>query len=328
MDRPEVAGTPTGSIDDSRPMPLSAAALATLLCCIWGLGQVAVKVANGGISPIFHAGLRSVGATVLLLAWIALRGIPVFRRDGTLPAGLLAGVLFGAEFICMYIGMNLTQVARATLLIYCAPFAVALLAHWLVPNDRLTPTRVLGLAAAFGGVVAAFADRIAVPDAAGLVGDLLCVLAALFWGGTTIVIKTTRLRSALPEKNLLYQLGTSVPMLMGVALLVDEPGIFAPTPIVWLALAYTTIVIAGSSYLAWFWLVARYRATTLHAFTFLTPIAGVGFAHLLLGEPVTPGMLAALVLIASGIVLVNREPKRPAAQVPAASGAAAPGMHD
>src|SRR5690606_18608165 len=91
------AGPALGAIDDARPMPVSAAALATLLCCRGGLAQVAVKLANEGISPIFHAGLRSIGATVLLLAWIGLRGIPVFRRDGTLPAGIAAGALFGAE---------------------------------------------------------------------------------------------------------------------------------------------------------------------------------------------------------------------------------------
>lgn len=297
-------------------MPLSAAALACTLCCVWGLGQVAIKVANAGISPIFHAGLRSIGATVLLLTWIGWRRLPVFERDGTLPAGLLAGVLFGAEFICMYIGMNLTQVARATLMVYCAPFIVAALAHWLVPNDRLTPTRALGLVAAFAGVLASFADRIAVPDAAGLAGDLLCLLAAFFWGATTIVIKTTRLRTALPEKNLLYQLGVSAIMLMLASALIGEAGLFAPSALVWAALAYTTIIIAGTSYLAWFWLVARYRATTLHAFTFLTPIAGVGFAHLLLGEPITPSLGLGLVLIAGGILLVNREPRR---QTPAAS---------
>lgn len=311
-----MAGTNSGAttamaapIDDARPMPVSAAALATFLCCLWGLSQVAVKLANAGISPIFHAGLRSIGATLLLLAWIWLRGTPVFRRDGTLPAGFAVGVLFGAEFICIYIGMNFTDVARATLLIYCAPFFVAGLAHWLVPNDRLTPAKSIGLVAAFAGVVAAFAERVAAPDATGLLGDLLCVVGAFLWGATTVVIKTTRLRNALPEKNLLYQLGVSAVMLMAASALVGEPGVFAPTPLVWVSLAYTTIVVAGSSYLAWFWLVSRYRATTLHAFTFITPIAGVLFAHLLLGEPITPGVGIGLALIAAGIVLVNREPK-------------------
>src|SRR5690606_10132334 len=304
------AASPVAStIDDARPMPVSAAALATLLCCLWGLAQVAVKLANAGISPIFHAGLRSIGATVLLLAWVWLRGIPVFRRDGTLPAGIAAGALFGSEFICIYIGMNFTEVARATLMIYCAPFIVAGLAHWLVPNDRLTPAKSIGLLAAFAGVVAAFADRVVAPDAAGLVGDLLCVLGAFFWGATTIVIRPPRLGAARPEKNLLYQRGVSAVMLLAAAGLVGEAGLFAPSPVVWISLAYTTIVIAGSSYLAWFWLVSRYRAATLHAFTFLTPIAGVGFAHLLLDEPITPGLGIGLVLIAAGIVLVNREPR-------------------
>ncbi len=102
-------------------------------------------------------------------------------------------------------------------------------------------------------------------------------------------------------------------MLVGASMLVGEPGLFAPTPLVWVSLAYTTIVIAGSSYLAWFWLVSRYRATTLHAFTFITPIAGVVFAHLLLDEPITSGLGIGLALIAAGIVLVNREPARKAA---------------
>src|SRR5690606_36848423 len=217
------------------------------------------------------------------------------------------------------------EVARATLMIYCAPFFVAALAHWLVPNDRLTPARSIGLVAAFAGVVAAFGDRVAAPDAAGLVGDLLCMLGAFFWGATTIVIKTTRLRGALPEKNLLYQLGVSAVMLVAASMLVGEPGLFAPSPLVWTALAYTTIVVAGSSYLAWFSLVSRYRATTLHAFTFLTPVAGVFFAHLLLGEPITPGLGIGIVLIAADIVLVNREPKGKAGKRGAAAAANAGG---
>lgn len=297
---------PSDPVTQARPFPASAAVLQVALCALWGLGQIATKIANGGISPLFHAGLRSLGAALLVLAWVAWRRLPLWQRDGTLGAGLGIGVLFGLEFMCLYVGLNHTGAARATLMLYAAPFVVALGAHWLVPGDRLSPARLAGLVAAFAGLAVAFQDRLQAPDARGLLGDALCLGAAAFWGATTLLVKTTPLRRALPEKTLLYQLAVSAVVLLAGAAVLDEPGLFAPTPRIWALLAFQVVAIASVSYLAWFWLVSRYRATTLHAFTFLTPLFGVAFAHLLLGEPITPALVAALVLIATGIVLVSR----------------------
>lgn len=287
-------------------IPPAAAALAVLLCALWGVGQVAMKQTTLGISPILAAGIRSLGAAALLLAWIAWRRIPVFRRDGTALHGALVGALFAIEFVLLFTGLSMTQAVRGSLLFCSAPFFVGLASHVFVPDDRLTPTRFAGLAAAFAGLAVAFYDRLAWPDAHGLVGDFLCLAAAFFWGITTVYIKATPLRRALPEKNLLYQLGWSALLLLVASPLAGEPGVFAPTPAVWAWLAYSTLIVAGASYLAWFWLVSRYRATTLHAFTFLTPAFGVLSAYGILGEPLTPAIGAALVLIAAGIVLVNR----------------------
>ena len=62
------------------------------------------------------------------------------------------------------------------------------------------------------------------------------------------------------------------------------------------------------SYLAWFWLLTRYPASHLHAYTFWTPLFGLAAGWLLLGEPVTPALLLAMACVAVGIYLVNREP--------------------
>jgi len=293
-------------MNDSRTIPPSAAALQVLLCMIWGLGQVATKVGNTGISPIWQAALRSIGATLLLVAWIAWRRIPLGDRAGTLAPGVVAGVLFGLEFVFLFVGLAYTTAVRAVLLLYSAPFFVALGAHFFVPNDRLTRNKLVGLAAAFAGLLLAFGDRLAAPDARALVGDLLCLGAAFMWGATTIVIKTTALRRAPPEATLLYQLAVSAPLMVALSYAFGEPGVFAATPLVWAALAFQTVVIAWASYTAWFWLVARYRATTLHAFTFLTPLFGVLAGAALLGEPVGPALIGSLLLIAAGILLVNR----------------------
>jgi drug/metabolite transporter (DMT)-like permease len=286
-------------------LPASAAALLVLLCATWGLGQVAVKIGLEGISPLVQAGLRSAVAVPLLLLWCRLRGIPVFLRDGSLPAGLLSGALFAAEFWAIYEALALTTAARSTVLVFTAPFWAVLGAHLLVPGDRLTARKLAGLGLAFAGLLVAFGDRLGAPADAMLAGDLLALLGGMLWGATIVVMKATRLTRIAAERTLLYQIGTAG-LLLPLGLALGEPGVFAPTPLVWGALAFQGVVVAFASYAAWFWLVAKHKASALAPFLFLTPVFAVLAGALLLGEPVTPPLVGALVLIGAGIWVVNR----------------------
>ncbi len=294
-------GTPDG-------LDRTAAILLVLLCACWGLNQVAVKVANAGISPSLQAGLRSIGGSVLVLLWAHARGIRLEWRDGTLAYGLAAGLLFSIEFFLIYAGLALTTAARGVLFLYTSPFVVALGAHFLLPGDRLTRTKLAGLVAAFGGLLVAFADGLRLPGWRELAGDLMCLAAAVIWGATTILIKRSPLARSRPEMILLYQLGVSALALPLFSFLLGEPGLVALDGLVLLSLAYQIVIVAFASYVAWFWLVTRYPASQLAAFSFLTPVFGVAFGGLLLHEPVSPALMAALLLIGAGIHLVNRRP--------------------
>jgi drug/metabolite transporter (DMT)-like permease len=289
---------------DTRAMVLQVA-----LCALWALGQIAIKSVSDQISPLFHAGIRSLGATCVLLLWMNWRGIKVWQNDGTLGLGILVGVLFGLEFLFLFQGFMLTTAARGTLMLYTSSFFVAIGSHFFIPNQRLSLRRVLGLVCAFFGVALAFSDKLLL-GASGMTdtirGDALCLIAAVFWGATTVIIKATKLRSVEPERNILYQLAVSAVVLLVGAMLMTEKGITQPTPYLWGVLAFGIFIIASASYLAWFWLISNYDATTLHAFTFLTPLFGIFLSAMLLGEVITPALGAATVLVAAGIYLVNR----------------------
>src|SRR5919108_460671 len=140
------------AISHVRPLDRRALLLVVLLCLCWGLYQVSVKIAGAGVPPLMQAGLRSLGSALLVLAWCRLRNVPLFDRDGTLGAGLLTGILFALEFAFIYLGIARTDVARGVLLIYLSPFVVAIGAHFLVPGDRLSAVKLVGLVAAFGGL--------------------------------------------------------------------------------------------------------------------------------------------------------------------------------
>jgi drug/metabolite transporter (DMT)-like permease len=299
-------------LSDPRRSTLDAPALALLLgCCVlWGLNQVATKIALADIPPLTQAALRSAGAALLLAAWARGRGIALVQRDGTLAGGLLAGALFAAEFACIFVGLQYTAASRMVVFIYLAPFVVALGMPFIVRSERLAPLQWLGLALAFGGVAWAFAEGFA-PDSAPAsaqqwIGDALGLAAALLWGGTTLAIRATRLAAAAPEKTLAYQLVVSALLLGVAALALGEAWPRRVGALAAGALAFQIVVVTFASYLAWFWLVRHYPATRISAFTLLTPVSGLAAGVALLGEPLTARLGMALAAVVLGLMLVNR----------------------
>jgi drug/metabolite transporter (DMT)-like permease len=293
-----------------RRAALDASAVAIVVTCtaLWGVNQVAAKVALADIPPLMQAGARSLGAAALLAAWARLRGIPVWNRDGTLGWGLLVGLLFAAEFACIFLGLQYTSASRMAVFIYLAPFVVALGMPLISPAERLDRWQVLGLVAAFSGVVWAFADGFNAPSAGPRqwLGDALGLCAALLWGLTTLALRAGRLSNAVAEKSLLYQLLVSGLALGAAAAVVGERWPAAPGWVSLGSLAFQTVVVTFASYLAWFWLLRHYAATRLSAFTLLTPVFGLLAGVLILGEPVTARLLVALAAVSSGIALVNK----------------------
>lgn len=291
---------------DSVRKPLDAAGIAImlLLCLIWGLSAVSTKVANEGISPVTQAAIRSAVAAVLLFGWTRLRGIALFGRDGTLLPGVIAGLLFGGEFVFMFIGLQWTDAARMVVFVYLMPCFTAVGLAWFVPGERMNARQWTGVFVAFGGLALAFADAFTSARST-LAGDLFGLIGGMLWAATTVVIRTSKLSSVSAAKTLFYQLAVSAAMLAVLALAFREPGVTDLTPRVMLSMAYQCVVIAFVSFLAWFWLMTRYLASRMSVFTFLTPLFGVAAGVIVLGEAVTPVFLGAALLVGVGIYLVN-----------------------
>lgn len=299
-----------------RKLHLDGRALAMIVtcCAIWGLAQVAAKVTLTEVPPLLQAGVRSLGAAVLLLAWAQWRRLPMWERDGTAPAGWLAGLLFAAEFGCIFVGLQYTTASRMAVFLYLSPFVVAAGMPFIARNERLAPAQVAGLVLAFAGVVWAFAEGFGAPSAGPRqwLGDALGIAAAVLWGATTLVMRASKLATALPEKTLLYQLVFSGVALVGASLLAAETWPRAISTGTGLALGFQIVVVTFASYLTWFWLVRHYVATKVAAFTLLTPVFGLLAGVLLLADPLTTRLIVALVAVCAGIALVNRATPKPA----------------
>lgn len=278
----------------------------TGFAALLAFNQVVIAVVNDGLQPVFFAALRSFGGALCIWGWMRLRGLPMAIAPGTWPAGLLIGALFAVEFICLFIALDLTTVTRSSVIFYTMPVWLTLMGHVLIPGERITRRKGLGLALAFAGVVVAITLR---GDGAGgqgsVLGDLCALVAAFAWAGIALLAKASSLRQVRPETQLLWQLVVSAPLLM-LAAFAFGPFLRSPEWIHWAGLAFQIVMIVSAGFLVWLWLLSIYPAGSVAAFSFLSPVFGVGLGWLLLDEAVGWNIILALGLVVAGLIVMNR----------------------
>lgn len=288
-----------------KTMDVTGAALLVGFAVVLAFNQVVIKVTNDGFQPAFQAGLRSVGALVLIWAWMTWKTQSVRLPRRLWPVGTWAGFLFAAEFICLFTALDLTSVARVSILFYSMPVWLAIFAHFLLPGEHLTPARVLGLVLAMVGVTWAVLERDPVTGGS-ILGDVLAIIAALSWAAIALTVRLSRLREETPETQLFVQQLVAAPILIGFGLWVGDP-ITDPTTLHWAGVMYQTVIVAFAGFLLWFYLVAKYSASGVASFSFLSPVFAVFMGWGILGERIGMGTWGALILVSLGLILINRK---------------------
>lgn len=283
---------------------LGAAALVGFAALL-AINQVVIKVTADGISPVFQAGLRSLGGLFILLTWTRIFPVSLAIPRAALPWGILSGCLFAYEFLLLFAALDLTTVARASIMFYTMPVWLAVGAHFLLPGERLDRTRILGLVLAMTGVVVALAagGRGGPGD---IRGDLMALTGAWGWAGIALLVRATPLAQVPPVAQLMIQLVVSAPILL-VAAPLFGPLMRDPQPLHWAGLGFQVIAVAGFGFLFWFWLMKIYRANGIASFSFLSPVFAVIFGWALLGESIAAPVWAALGLVTLGLILINRK---------------------
>jgi drug/metabolite transporter (DMT)-like permease len=286
-------------------LDLKAVVILILMTLLWGFNHPAIKISNQGVSPIFASTLRSIIASICGLIYCLRKKEKVFHKDVMLFHGVMVGLLFGAEFACIYFGLLYTDAARSVLFVYLSPFVVAIGAHFFLKGDRLTFLKILGLALAFTGIFVVFGGRPKTAKTAMYFGDILEITAAVLWGATTLYIKKFMAKKVEPINTFLYQLFFSIPILLIVSIILEPKWIYKVDPYVVGSLVYQSVIIAFITYFVWFKLIHEYSVSRLSVFTFFTPIFGVLFGVFFLHEELTVSLMIGLPLVSVGIFLVN-----------------------
>ena len=274
---------------------------------LMGFNQVLVKLVNAGLQPAFQVGLRSACAILPVIAFALITRKKLTIFDGSFWPGILAGLFFTTEFVLLFQSLEYTSVSRVSIMFYSMPLWVALGAHFLIPEERLTKLRIVGLILAIGGVILALSDNSKPVSDLAWLGDLMSLAGGMLWAGILLVTRKTKLSNATSEMTLIYQLGVSALVLLTISPLFG-PIIREITPTIIGIFSFQVLVVVCIGFVAWFWVLSVYPASDMASFGFLAPLFGVFFGWLILDEHITLRFVGALALVCIGIVLVNRKP--------------------
>jgi drug/metabolite transporter (DMT)-like permease len=286
---------------------MTAMALLAFMCVLWGGNIVSIKVSVGGIPPIRAVALRDAVASFCIFLYARVTGEKLFFERADVKHGLALGVIFGINFLLLYWGAVYTDASRAVIFLYTQPFWISLGAHFLLRTERLSISKSLGLSIAFIGLVMVFSSA---PSGSGhqhWLGDLMEVGAALFWAASILYIKKfASHRSVSPVQTLFVQLFFSIPLLLIATLIFEWGRPIVVTRSLVAHFIYQSVVVAFCTYMVYLWMVHRYPVGRLAVFSFLTPLMGMLFSAVLLGEALNGTLVAGFASVLAGIYLVNR----------------------
>ena len=271
-----------------------------------GINHVVIKIVNTGIQPIFFCGLRSVIATIFVVGWMMYKRIPILIDIESAKLGIIAGLIFAGEFLCLFVALDYTSVIRNSIIYYSMPVWLTLMAHFFLPEEKITKTKIMGLLIAFSGVCWAILVRDNVSTTAGsLIGDLFALAGSIGWALIILMAKGTGFSKIVPEMQLLWMVLISGPVLILISpLFGDLIRDFHTLHL--LGLAFQSIIVVAGGFIFWLWLLSIYPASGVASFAFLSPIFGIACGWIFLNETLDPSIIGSGLMVIIGIYLINK----------------------
>jgi drug/metabolite transporter (DMT)-like permease len=285
-----------------------AAIFTICLCVLFGANAIAIKISLSGLGVFTTAGLRFSMASVMIFLWARVTGRSFKIKSGQLGQLLIISIVFTVQLSLFYLGISKTNASRGILMLNLQPFFTLFLAHYFIPGDRMTQRKTLGMMLGFFGVAFVFMEKKGVTNDF-MTGDVIILAAASLWSCSAVYTKRI-IHAFKPFHMVLYPMIFSAPLFFLEGFFWDGAMIAYIDIKTLFALLYQGLVTASFCFVAWLTLLQRYGAVALHSFIFFMPVSGVLLGGLILKEPITVNILIALILIVSGILLVNFRQKR------------------
>ncbi len=282
-------------------------AMLLTLALVWGLSFPFAEIALRGLPVLTVVALRVALATVTLWGVVAMMGIPLPRaRAAWLSLGVMGIVNNVIPFALIVWGQTAITSGMAAVLIGTTPLFTGFVAGALLPDERLTAPRVLGILFGVGGVAVIVGPSVLDDIGGALWAEFAVIGAALSYAFASVFARSLGRFAVHPVVLSAGQTMAASLVLVPAALLIDRPfSLPAPSVEVWAAVVAFAILGTAVAYILYFAIIARAGATNTMLVTVLIPVVALLSGVVLLGEAVTLRQLAGMALIALGLSVID-----------------------
>jgi len=271
-----------------------------LICLLWGSSWAAVKLGLESIPPLLALGMRFVLASTILgliVLWKHL-AVPRTKKFWTLVL-ILIGTSFTIPFVLIYWGQQRVDSGLSAVLFATYPFWVALVSHFLLPQEKITIVRMIGIVMGFIGVLFIFKESFTV-EAPGTFYGMAAIIAGAIIQAFGLVFLRRLGEEAHPVTLNFCSMSISGVALFAASLLLEDLSALKISMQAIGAVFYLSIFCTVITFVVYFWLVKYIEVVVLSLSAFITPIIAVAVGVILMGETV-----AQSVYIGSALVLIG-----------------------
>lgn len=273
---------------------------------LWGLSFPAIRAGLETLPPLLFATARYTVGGVLLLAYLVVRGVewrPRTREDGL--AILVAGAFLVAGNSLLFVGQQTITSGIASILYGLIPILTTGFAAMLLPSESLTGRRLVGVALGLVGV-----GVIAQPDPSNLLSSELVGMAFVVAAAVSVALGSVLLRARSPTVGTAAM--TAWAMVVGGALLAggslaigERPADVSPSVGGLLSVVYLAVFASALAYVIYFTLLERFGPLEINLVSYVVPVFATLGGIVLLGESLSPSMVAGFALIAGGFAVLK-----------------------
>jgi drug/metabolite transporter (DMT)-like permease len=280
-----------------------------ILSGIWGSTWLFIKLGLEDLPPVSFAGIRFVIAFLVLAAVIAVRRLPIPRSAGDWAMMGLTGFLsFTVNYGLLFWGEQHVSSGLAAVLQATIPLFGLVIAHELLPAERMTVTKVFGVLLGLAGVAVIFSNQMKAGSSLALWGSAAIVLGALAVSLSNVLIKARGGHfnpAVLAAGQMIFGL---IPLLVVGFITEGTPLNFRWTKLAVISLFYLALVGSSLAFMLYYWLVRHMAVTNTMLISLVTPVIAVLLGMGTIGERVTLRMIvgAAGILTGIGMIVLRR----------------------
>ena len=280
-------------------------AVYVFLCAVWGSTWLAIKIGLRDLPPLRFAGFRMALACLLIAPPALARRWRPTRREVLFVS--VAGVLqIGLAYAFLFLASQWIASGLAAILFASFPICVGLFAHFLLPDEPLTPRALAAAALGLCGVAViegpAVAGAFSSPTGRVVAGGALVVAAAIVSGYANVLNKKS-LGDVPPAANVWGQtlVGSAVLLLAAAVFERGAPARWTPTAIA--SLAYLALFGTAITFVGLFWLIPKVPVAVIGTIPLVDTLIAVLLGGLILHERLSTRVLGGGALILAGVVL-------------------------